>query len=193
MKQASMPQWRKAEATTRQFATLALIAALCACMPVSSPSAGSESREGLQYRDALVKMIRRSDRIVVTEHSDIHDAFDPERNGDRDPRPKEIVYREITLSSEQRSEFASSIERLDPKTQDAFAACIFSPHHTIDFYSNGRRISVMKICFECSQVEWDGSRVSPPWALYAGLARFIATIGLSPERDWDALAERYRR
>jgi hypothetical protein len=151
--------------------------------------AGCEAGGGRQYIDDLSAMIRRSDRIVVTEHSSSLDAYDFE--SETSPLPEQVVYATRELSQAQRQKFLHTIENLAPAIQDAFPACVPEIHHTVHFYSHGELISKMEICFECGQVIWNATKATPPWALYSGLASFIEDIGLEPERDWDALAKKH--
>ena len=142
---------------------------------------------GAQYRSQLAEMIRRSERIVVTEHSYPFDAYDTKAG--KSLIPDEVVYGTRELSGREVDFFLDTVNGLDPSTQDAFAACIFEPHHTIRFYTAAESVSTMKICFKCWQVEWDGTELAPPWALYTGLAAVVKEAGFSPERDWASLAQ----
>ena len=149
----------------------------------------SVALSGLAYRDALAGMIRRADRIVVTEHSYLYDAYDADAG--KSLIPSEVVYGSHQLSPAQKDFFQSTIDGLDPTTQDAFAACVFEPHHRIEFYAGGERISTMANCFKCSQVKWDATSATPPWSLYPGLAALVEEAGFSPKRDWAALARQH--
>lgn len=144
---------------------------------------------GLAYRDELAGLIRRSDRIVVTEHSYLYDAYDAQAG--KSLIPEEVVYGSLPLSQSQKDFFLATVDGLDPELQDAFAACIYEPHHRIEFYALDKRISTMAICFKCSQVRWDATSATPPWSLYSGLGALMREVGFSPERDWAALAEQH--
>lgn len=99
-----------------------------------------------------------------------------------------ILYGSSEMDSRQKVFFRSTIQSLDPRTQDAFAACIFEPHHTIRFYASGELLSTMEICFQCSQVQWDmEAQTVPPWALYPGLAKVVGNAGFKAERDWGSV------
>lgn len=152
-------------------------------MPVNT------AHHGLEYRARLAETIRRSDRIVLTEHSCPLDAYDSGRGRSR--IPDEVVYGRCEFSAALRDRFLSSIDGLDPQTQNAVTACIFEPHHTLRFYAGDALLSTMAICFKCSQVKWDGADVDPPWTLYPALAEVVKSAGFSPERDWTALAEQH--
>ncbi len=114
------------------------------------------------------------------------DFLDSEKNEDIDVEEKS--YKRVKLSKQQKDGFASSIRALDPTTQDAFPACIIEAHHRIEFFVNDKLIDAMEVCFACGQVEWRGSKQTPPWALYSGLESFISSIGMQAKRDWIALA-----
>lgn len=144
---------------------------------------------GLAYRDALAELIRRADRIVVKEHSYLYDAYDADAG--KSLIPNEVVYGSHQLSPPQKDFFQSTVGALDPTTQDAFAACIYEPHHRIEFYASGELLSTMAICFKCSQVKWDATSAIPPWSLYPGLAALVEEAGFSPKRDWVALAKQH--
>ncbi|SFK34729.1 hypothetical protein [Lysobacter sp. cf310] len=144
---------------------------------------------GLEYRNQLAEAIRQSDRIVLTEHSYPYDAYDSQAG--KSLIPDEVVYATRELSGDQSDAFLSTVQGLDPQTQDAFAACIFEPHHTLRFYAGGELVSTMEICFKCAQVKWDATDLAPPWSLLSGLATVVQGAGFSPERDWAGLAEQH--
>lgn len=183
------------EAMAKPFA-LALLVVMTggyACRAIATEGAPAMTTridsDGLEYRKALAGLIRRADRIVVTEHSYLYDAYDADAG--KSLIPNEVVYGRHPLSPSQRDFFQSLVDGLDPTTQDAFAACIFEPHHRIEFYAAGERISTMAICFKCSQVKWDATSAIPPWSLYSGLAALMEEVGFSSERDWVALAKQH--
>jgi hypothetical protein len=143
--------------------------------------------DGALFRNSLVDLIRQSERIVVTEHSDPADSFDAQTMKSRIEVP--IVYGTRQLTERQRAFFLETIETLNPKTQNSFSACVPVVHHTIDFYSKDVLRDTVRVCFQCNQVMWSGSRATPPGALYSALAKVVEEVGLSPRRDWRALAE----
>jgi hypothetical protein len=147
---------------------------------------GCERSGGRVYIRELGDAIRSADKIVVAEHSHDLDVFDEETG--RSLVSRQLVYGVKELSKGHREKFLSTIERLDPKTQDEFPACIFEPHHSVSFYSRGEILSTMEICFVCGQLSWDATKATPPWSIYPGLASFIKAIGFEPERDWSTVA-----
>jgi hypothetical protein len=142
--------------------------------------------DGAKYKEALVTLIRKSDRVVVTEHSDPFDFFDAVTG--ESEIAKTIVYGEHELTVAQKEFFSTTIENLDPKTQDAFSSCIPSVHHTFYFYNNDHLTDKIDVCFQCSQVIWLSTKVVPPWSLYPGLKRVLVAFGFTPKRDWPRLA-----
>jgi hypothetical protein len=168
----------------RLVASLLLtLSILSGCDRVGSYGASrSTSAEGGQYKLDLRKQIQEADEIAVSEHSFQIDFFDPKTLQIR--QSGEIVYKRVVLTTAQREFFRSTIDSLDPRTQDMFPACLFQPHHRIDFFAGGKLASSMEICFECGQVEWNRSKSAPPWSLYAGLETFIESIGMQPKQDW---------
>ena len=157
----------------------------------TSSSLKSADSEGREYRDTLVETIRHANQIIVTEHSDLFAAY--RRANRKFPTPAEVVYGTRKLSDEQKQLFLSTVEALDPGTQVVYPLCIFEPHHTIRFYVDDKVVSTMFICFKCNQVEWTRTGLRPPESLYSGLAAVIKEIGLSPKRDWEALARQHLR
>ncbi|WP_374356392.1 hypothetical protein [Chitinimonas sp.] len=160
------------------FGALLAAAMLCGC--VQSDSSGK------QYLADLGNLIGKADRIVLVEHSSSYDLFQIQK-GEQIPL-EEIAYRRIQLTAQQKDRFQSMIMALPPETQNAFPACIIEAHHRIEFYQAGKKIDSMEVCFVCGQVEWGGTKATPPWALYGGLEGFVASVGLQPKREWASLA-----
>jgi hypothetical protein len=147
-----------------------------------------DSGEGRLYIDALVQAIQASDRIVVTEHSIADDMLDPETQRQRPVGYIPVIYVMRELTTRERADLLASIRRMAVRTQDAETACTFEPHHTITFYRGEKRASEMDICFQCGQVEWDGSTKMRPWSLVPTLKNFVSKLGMQGERDWRSLA-----
>jgi hypothetical protein len=136
---------------------------------------------GGKYLSDLLTAIYSADEITVTEHSSMVDYLRPERNPDD---YKEKSYTVVIVSPSEKRELIEIVGALKTKTQEAFPACIFDPHHRIALYSKGKLASTMELCFECGQIEWDGTRQTPPWSIYGGMKTFIAGIGLHPKAEW---------
>jgi hypothetical protein len=142
--------------------------------------------DGARYKEALASLIRRSDRIVVIEHSSRYDLYDVET--EKYLISDEITYDERTLTKGQRDFFLVTIKALDPETQEGFSGCIPVVHHTFYFYVGDQLQDTLGVCFQCNQVLWSGTKAVPPWSLYTGLAKVLVEFGLSPRRDWSKVA-----
>ncbi|MES2316663.1 MAG: hypothetical protein V4631_04145 [Pseudomonadota bacterium] len=148
-----------------------------------------DNGEGRLYIAELADAIRKADRIVVTEHAYEYDGVDPYIDGKPEPKAHDIfVYSSKELTSSERASFMQKVSNLAPKTESAFAACIFEPRHTVTFYQAGKQTSALRICFHCGDIKWDGSRNTQPSSLLPALGKLIASIGMKEERDWRALA-----
>lgn len=136
---------------------------------------------GARYLRDLSRAIQNADEITITEHSSLWDYYRP---GTRREDYKEKIYGFVKLTPEQKTKLFKDVSGMSSETQNAFASCIFEPHHRIAFYRGGHLKSAMEICFKCGQVEWNGSTQTQPWSLYEGMSRFISDIGLRPSADW---------
>lgn len=159
----------------------------------SEQNALPDSGEGRLYINALVNAIQRSDRIVVTEHSNVNDVLDELTLPQRPPDYHQITYTTHELSLQERTNFLATLKSMAAKTQDAEPACIFEPHHTIMFYRESKQLSALRVCFQCGQVDWNGSTKMPPWSLVPTLGTLIAGWGMKEARDWRALAKNAAR
>lgn len=171
-----------------------LLPVLAGCSPSNAETPGSEDwagdqAEGLEYKRALLALLLRSNRIVASEHSSEFDLFDAQTG--ESMIPETIIYGIHEFSEADVKYFIATVQSLDPTTQDAFSACVPVVHHTIRFYSGERLIDTMEICFECSQVLWSGTRATPPWSLYSGLAKVVSHVGFTPDRDWPKVAKQH--
>lgn len=153
----------------------------------------SDSGEGRLYINALAEAIEKSDRIVVTEHSNVDDVLDELTQPQRPKDYRPIVYTTRKLSQLERADFLVAIRTMTATTQNAEPACIFQPHHTIFFFRANIETSAMRVCFECGQVEWDASTKKRPWSLVPVLGALITRLGMKKERDWRALARTTRK
>lgn len=170
-----MRQFLQHGRSVRQYVVLALCGLLFACS-----SEKNDAGEGAAYKADLINAIRQSSKIVVTEHSSEMDFIQAGQSAAQ----KEQVYRSVTLTTRDRENFIAAIEQVSDETQQAFAACVFNPHHTVYFYAQGKLSSKLDVCFECSQQEWKATKHRPPAGIYEGFAQFIKSVKLSPEREW---------
>ncbi len=144
------------------------------------------NEQGAKYLRELLSAVRQADVITITEHSHMTDYLRPDRGVDG---YKEKIYAVVKISQSEKRGLIDIVSSLDPKTQDAFSACIFEPHHRLAFYRSGKLTSTMEVCFECGQIEWDGTSQRPPWAIFDGMRAYISSIGLHPKSDWWARYE----
>lgn len=141
--------------------------------------------DGRIYRDSLVAALESADRVVITEHSDPWDLGSAKNRDLADPN---VEYRRVVLDADQRAFFRKTMMTMNPATQDWASACMPVVHHTVRFEQAGRVSGTLRICFQCSQVFWDGAEVSPPNAIYRALEAVVKNVGLEPEREWRRLA-----
>ena len=154
------------------------------CTTLKSTTQSSLSSEGEQYKAALLNSIKKSTKIVITEHTHPLDAYDESKKSG--PLKSEITYKSVTLDKEQTDYFIEAVAKMPAETQDAFAACLFYDHHRIYFINSNGTQTKMNICFHCSQIEWDAISISPPWAIYETLSNVITHLGMTPEDNWQA-------
>lgn len=144
------------------------------------------SAHGSVYKRRLIKRIKESDRITITEHSDRMDFVD--ESGSLPDQFPFYEYRQLTLTEEQRSGFVASVEEMDGATISGSPACIFEPHHRLEFIGDEEGSSTMIICFRCGQVRWDEVDLVHPEGLFVALGALVDAVGLQAERDWKSLA-----
>lgn len=164
---------------------------VCACSPKTPTSTQTAVISPKTYKDDLLNTINSSDKIIVTEHSNPFDIWDKESN--QSLVPNDIVYKRKEIDKGEKEEFFEIINKLDGELQNGASMCIFEPHHTIEFYSKGKLLSKMEICFVCDHVNWSGSKFNPPWSLYRGLEDFLKKSGFEPKRDWASIAKNIKK
>lgn len=175
-----------------------LLGLTCGCSPQpTTPASAAASEdplaiednppnaEGQPMLDDLARAARDADRIVVVEHSYRHDTHEGINS---DTPPAERRYREAVLTGADKQPFLATLEGIDPYVSGWATACVFVPHHRFEFYKGDTRTHTLEVCFQCNQLEWDGAKHPVSQAFYAGLAPFIQSLGMQPERDWQALA-----
>jgi hypothetical protein len=156
-----------------------------ASMQAPAYAVSDNASEGIEFQRSLLAAIEHADRIIIREHSDPMDFY---VGGETLPTAPEKTYARKELSGSQKLRFASLVRAMSPVTQEAFPACIPEYHHTIGFVDKTRRTRTMKICFRCGQLEFEGTRTSPPGNIYKVLGIFVHEIGMMPKRDWEKLA-----
>ena len=167
-------------AINRLLLSLFMIALVGSAQGTENMALNSQSEAFIKQ---LATEIERADRIVVTEHSNRFDTRDP--NADY----VEVIYGTRVLDAAQKDAFLQATKALDPETKNAYAGCIFVPHHSIYFYSNATLLSTLDVCFECGDIDWSIPAPPQPWAIISGLSKLVSDLGFAPERDWKALAQ----
>ena len=137
---------------------------------------------GKAFLHALVEAVQTSDQVVAVEHSYIYDGADP------NVHLPERTYKRVVLTDSDKSNLVSALSSTSPNVGSWESACIFEPHHRLEFYKSAKRLHVLEVCFQCGQLELDGTQPSEPQAIFGTLEKFVATIGMAPERDWSSLA-----
>lgn len=144
-----------------------------------------KNKDGKTLLQELVRAAESSDRVVAIEHSYIYDTGDPGKK-----HMPERVYKTVVLTAADKAALVSALASTDPHVSGIFSACIFEPHHRLEFYEGSKMTRKLEICFACAQLEWSGSQASVPNAVYDTFDAFVRRIGMLPDRDWDALARR---
>lgn len=170
------------------------------CVTASSPQdstlksvipSASHSVQDDRYKLDLLHAIAISDKIILKEHSYPFDAWD--ESTDKSFIPENIIYRSKEIKAGDKKKLLQIINGLDKEIQRKQSLCLFEPHHSIDFFENGKISSTMEICFSCNQIDWNGSKAKPPLSIYPGLEGFIKYIGFEPKRDWAAEAKKHQK
>ncbi|MEM1082540.1 MAG: hypothetical protein AAGI48_00320 [Verrucomicrobiota bacterium] len=145
------------------------------------------SAHGSVYKRRLIKRIKESEHIAMTEHSDRMDFVDESGNLPEDFPFYE--YRQVTLTEDQRSGFLSAVEEMDKDTASGSSMCIFEPHHRLEFIGDEEARSTLSICFQCAQVRWNEVNLVHPEGLFETLYSLIDQVGLQADKDWRTLAK----
>jgi hypothetical protein len=155
---------------------------------VGNSASACEDRAADSYKGALLRAISMAERIVVSEHSDRYDGMAQYVDGQPEPQWRSIItYNKREMNANQKNAFLARISAMPAFDEEIVTACIFQPRHTIEFYTGGKMSSAMRICFQCGQSEWDGSKKIAPRYIYAPLEAVVKEMGFSPERDWHNL------
>ena len=139
---------------------------------------------GKPFLDELAHAAQTSDRVIVVEHSFRFDTMTG--NGDDGALP-EYIYRTVRLSPDQRERFVKLLQATEPSLSMYASACIFEPHHRVEFYQSTGRVNTLEVCLQCSQQEWSGEHKGEPTAFYAAFASFVRSLEMRSDADWRAL------
>ena len=134
---------------------------------------------GYTIRQKLLSEIDQAKQIKVIEHSCRWDS----------PHPKsrtfhETVFSAIVLTSSQIADLRSAFPLTADNSGHLATACIFVPHHRIEFVRENGTVFTLEICFTCGEISLDNERqrIFPDrWEV--SLNRFVSSIGLNPNRQ----------
>ena len=143
---------------------------------------------GAGFQQLLVDAVRDAERVVVTEHSNRLDRWD--RKGKFDG--PYVVYSAHELTPEERARLLQAVESADPQASPG-PMCLFTPHHAIELYVDGKRDSTIEICFSCGELRWDAVQAFYPRALLEVFRTSVVAGGLNPTQDWRKKVGRVRR
>jgi len=61
-------------------------------------------------------------------------------------------------------------------------ACIFSPHHRLEFTAQGGHVDTLEICFICGDIDWNKEGKHMFWKEWGTSMRaFITSMGMNPD------------
>lgn len=133
-------------------------------------------KRGWSLRSALLSAAADSTSIKVVEHSD---PFDPQFEDGREY--KEKIYRTVTLSADEVSRLCKAFSLSRDYSGMVHKMCIFSPHHRVEFLRKDGKTTILEICFNCGEIEFDGGRQRiMPVGWPNSLQSFIVSLGMSP-------------
>ncbi|SRR5713101_276056 len=134
---------------------------------------------GYAIRQRLLSEIDHAKQIKVIEHSSRWDSPYPERE-----TFQETVFSAIVLTASQIADLRSALPLTADNSGHLATACIFVPHHRIEFVRENGTVFTLEICVKCSEISLDnkGQRIFPEkWE--ASLGGFVSSTGLNPKRQ----------
>jgi len=152
----------------------------------ASPEGNSNAGEKV-FKSDLIMAVAKAHRIEIVEHSWDYDFYDSQ--GELISNPPHVVYKRTGLTPEQKAGLLAVFEKMPEAPKTMFSACIFEPHHSIEFIRDDESRSVIQICFHCRDTKWRGSGGTVPEAFQKFVLQFIEPLGFQAERDWHELAK----
>lgn len=157
-----------------------------ATTPVADQADEVRNEEGKAFLTELLETLQRADQVVLVEHS--HE-YDFPRPGPNDLPYRERSYKRVILSNAQLSNLKDRLERMSPHISPYVSACVFIPHHRLEFFRKGKQASRLEVCLSCGQMDWDGALPNAePGEFYGAFSSFLKDVGLEPDRNWERLA-----
>jgi hypothetical protein len=133
---------------------------------------------GYTIRQKLLSEIDQAKQIKVIEHSCRWDSPYPESKTFH-----ETVFSAIVLTPSQIAHLRSALLPTVDNSGHLATACIFVPHHRIEFVRENGTVFTLEICFTCGEISLDNERqrIFPDrWEV--SLNRFVSSIGFNPKR-----------
>lgn len=183
---------------TAAIGSVTLLISSCASEPITGTTPGDSqivvdgegNADALKYNQALVSAIQSADKIVIKEHSDKVDFFGVIPEGSSAPQ---YTYARKELNTGDKILFLEAAKELKGIENKGHSLCLFSPHHSIDFYEQGQLKSSMKVCYKCNEIKWNGTSYKTPQDVFQAVTPAIKRAGMYTDRGWDALAkQRYQ-
>lgn len=141
------------------------------------------------YKASLVQAITRADKIVIKEHSNQADFSEVVSDINSAPYYK---YGSTELTLAEKNGLLNNVQRMSSRAKSEYTLCAFTPHHTIELYEQGRLVSKIRVCYECSDVKWNGTTSQVPADLINALSPTIRRAGFTTNKSWKAeAASRY--
>jgi hypothetical protein len=134
---------------------------------------------GHTIRQRLLSEMDQAEQIKVIEHSCRWDSPYPESKTFH-----ETVFSAIVLTASQIAHLRSALPLTADNSGHLATACIFVPHHRIEFVRQTGTVFTLEICFACGEISLDNEhqRIFPErWEVR--LSRFVSSIGLNPKRQ----------
>jgi len=162
------------------FATnwLLLLGLLLAAFGSDLAFAGPLER-GRELSNSIIKALDGAASVQVVEHT--NRADDP-----FGPNYQERTLATITLNQKQIEALRRAVPPAKDVSGEEHLNCIFDDHHTITIQKKDGSALILRLCFECGELEIDtseGSRIMPEgWP--ESLARFVASLGMHPHGPW---------
>jgi len=146
-----------------------------------------------RFNEVLLERLSYADRVELVEHSWIGEVTaDDGKSVDRI-----IEYRRVVLSDDQLH-ILSQVAHKESSTPTTQSVC-FRPHHTIEIHGKGGDVKRLRVCFQCSNTEWDDEGLPnsnidfgiTPQIFIDEFRGLVDDVGMSSHRDWYGLATRH--
>lgn len=141
------------------------------------------SKRGRSLSDSLLQEVAGAKQIRIVEHSCRWDYNPPS-----DEKSAEKIYSTVILNAVQVEQLRAVLSPSADYSATHFMACIFEPHHRVEFLRADGSVFKIELCFECGELDVNGGgqRIFPEgWQ--AKWESFIASLSLRPHAEWREL------